>query len=847
MRRLLLRSLRSRFRRTLLTSLAVVIGVALISGTLIFTDTINRSFDEIGQVSYRGVAVAVTPAVPPGTPSSESGEDGRTLPRDVLDRVRSAPGVRQAQGQIQGDGTIFAADGRTRVGGQGPPGLLLSVLPPGYGAVTYAEGRAPRAADEVALDRTTAEKAGVRIGGSAFVQGEGPRRRLRLVGLAQLGEGTSFGGLTVAIVSLDTAASLTQRTPDAYFDQVLALSAPGTRDAAVTRSVRDSVGGGAVVRTGADQGAQQAKDIKDQISFLPTILLVFAGIATFVGAFLIFNTFSITMAQRQREFALLRALGASSGQIRRMVMAEAAAVGAIGAVLGLAAGFVVAPGIRALIGAFGADLPTTSTVFAPRTVVVAAVVGLAVTGAASLLPARRATRVAPVEALREAAAPPGRGSVPRGPVRVGVGLGVLGVVVLALALVGVVDGDGGTAAAGIGALLLFLAATLISPVLVGPLARLLGRPLNRIFGLPGRLAQDNAARQPGRTAVTSGALMIGLALVVFATVFAAGLRATLRGDIERVVAAPVVVQAGDGSFSDLPTSIVAAARRAPGVRAAGGVSFGRVAVGGRTTSATVFDREALSAGLARLQRADDGARVGDPGPGRVYVTEDTAHDLGLRAGTTVQARGTNGRDASLRIVALVQGSASAVSGVVMSTTAARALGDTAPFFVLVRGDRASLQRALARDYPATDVLTREDWITDQTGQVNQLLGLVYALLGLSVLVALFGIVNTLTLSIQERVRELGLLRAVGATRRQVRQTVLLEAAITALLGALLGAALGFVLAAAVGVTLDGFAISVPVGQVVGLVLLTGVLGVVAAIRPARRAARVEILDAIADE
>ena len=847
MRVLLLRSLRERFRRTVLTSLAVVIGVALISGTLIFTDTISRSFDEIGEVSYRGVAVAVTPAVPLGTPSSEGSDDDRGLPKDTVERVAGAPGVRIAVGQLEGPAILYRKDGRTRVGGQGPPTQLLSALPPGVGGVTYTAGRGPAAPDEVVFDTATAERAGVRVGDQVVVQGEGPRRRLRLVGIAGLGEIGSFGPRPTAITTEATAAALLRRGDRRYWTQVLALSASGTRDEQVAADVRRVVGEGATVRTGEDQGARQSKEIKDRISFLPTILLVFAGIATFVGAFLIFNTFTITMAQRQREFALLRALGAARGQVRAMVAAEAATVGLLGATLGLVAGFVVAPALRSLIGAFGVDLPATATVFSGRTILVGFLVGMAVTAAASLLPARRATRVAPVEALRDAAAPPGRGAVPRGPVLAGVLIGIVGVLGLGLSLAGTVTDDTGTAFAGGGAGLLFLAATLISPVLVGPLARLLGRPLQRLFGLPGRLAQDNAARQPGRTAITSSALMIGLALVVFATVFAAGLRETLRGDIERVVAAPVVVQASGGSFSGVPTSIVGAIRRAPGVESAGGVGFSRVAVGGRRASLTIFDAEALRTGLVRLQRTDGGGRAGDPGVGRAYVTDTVAGSLGARAGRTLIARGTNGEDHPLEVVGIVEGSASAVSGVVVNGETAAEFGTTQPFFVVADATPGAVERAVSEDYPATEVLTRGDWITDQTGQVNQLLGLVYALLGLSVLVALFGIVNTLTLSIQERIRELGLLRAVGATRAQVRRMVLLEAVITALLGALLGAGLGFVLAAAVGATLDGFALSIPIGQIALLIVLTGALGVVAAIRPARRAARVEVLEAIAGE
>ncbi|MGE4428349.1 MAG: FtsX-like permease family protein, partial [Solirubrobacteraceae bacterium] len=479
-----------------------------------------------------------------------------------------------------------------------------------------------------------------------------------------------------------------------------------------------------------------------------------------------------------------------------------------------------------------------------RTIIVSLIVGLVVTLVASWAPARRATRVAPVEALRDAAAPPGRGAVRRGPVIVGVVAAVLGAAAVLLAVVA----GASTGVAGIGAGLLVLGAILVSPALVGPLAAVLARPLRAMFGLPGRLAGDNAARQPGRTAVTSGALMIGLALVVFATVFAAGLKDTLRGDIEQVTGAPVVVQEADGGFSGLSRSLVRAIDAVPGTKAAGGVGFGKVAIDGRSAPITVIDGAALDSGLARLERTDGGdAKLGDPGDGRVYVTDGTADDFGLEGGDTVDVTGVNGTRRTVTVVAVVEGTASAVSGIVMNERTAAELGTREPYFVLVDGDRDAIAAALKTDYPAAEVLTRDDWITDQVGQVNQILGLVYALLALSIVVALFGIVNTLGLSIQERIRELGLLRAVGATRRQVRRMIVLEAVITALLGALLGAVLGFVLAAAVGTTLDGFAVSVPIGQVIALVLATTLLGVLAAIRPARRAANVDVLVAIGEE
>ncbi len=848
-----LRTLRSHARRTVMTSIAVVIGVALIAGTLIFSDTINKSFDEIGESSYQGVAAVVTPAET-GAPTDDAGANVPTLPRSMVDRVAAVDGVRDAAGQISGLAIVFEQDGTTRIGGQGPPSLLISVAPEGYGAVSYPEGRAPRADGEVAFDEATAEKAGVEVGDTVAIQGEGPRQEMRLVGLLELGGGeTSFGGATVAFTTVDEAAKLTGRTPEQYYSEVMALAEPGVTDEQLAERIQAAIGDAGTVRTGTAQGAKQADDIKDAISFLPTMLLIFAGIATFVGAFLIFNTFSITVAQRQREFALLRALGASRRQIRLLVSGEALAVGLVGAVLGMLAGFVVAPGLRAMIKAFGADMPATATVFAGRTLIVSLIVGVVVTMLASFLPVRRATRVAPVEALRDAAAPPGRGAVARGPVLAGVGFGVVGVVALLLGVLGVVDGDAGTAFAGGGAGLLFIAATLISPALVGPLAALVGHPLQRIFGLPGRLARDNAARQPGRTAVTSGALMIGLALVVFATVFAAGLRDTLRGDLEQVVTAPVVLQGSDGGFTPLPRTVVADAAKAPGASAAGGIKFGELRVGDRTVPVTAPDAVLLDDRLVRVDRSDAdagqpaGEPVRDPGPGRVYLTDDTASDLRLTTGDRFEALGANGRTAPLEVVGIVEGTAAAISGVVMTERTAAEFGIVQPFFVVVDGEQPAVQAALARDYPAVDVLTKGEWIDNQTAQVNQLLGLVYALLALSVVVALFGIVNTLTLSIQERVRELGLLRAVGATRKQVRRMVLLEAVITALLGAVLGAVLGFVLAAAVVATLEGFTISVPIGQIIGLVVLAALLGVVAAIRPARRAAKLNVLEAIADE
>lgn len=849
MRALLLRGLRSHVRRTLMTALAVVLGVALVSGTLVYTDTIDRSFDNLTQATTRGADVIVTPNSEQGVDSF--GSDPPQMPRDVLDKVRGADGVRDAIGVVGSQQlVVFEKNGRDRLGSGFAPGVLSGDEPNAdwFGSTRYASGHAPRADDEIALDRKAAEKGGYALGDEVPVQLAGPQRKLRLVGTVELDGVGSFGGATVAITTQPTAVALASRTPRNYYNTVAVRRDPGVSAQQLEASVRRAVGGEATVRTGEAEASKQAKDIQDNLSFLPTILLVFAGIATFVGAFLIFNTFSITVAQRQREHALLRALGATRGQVRRQVLGESLAIGVIGSVVGVAAGLLVAPGLRSLMASFGVDFPSTSTVFAPRTIVVGLLVGILVTMISSFVPANRATRVPPVEALREAAAPPARGRVRRGGVIAGAVLAAIGTALLLLAVTGTIDGDGGSAAAGVGAALLFIGTALLSPILVAPLAALVGGPMTRIFGLPGRLARDNAVRQPGRTAVTAAALMVGLALMVFATVFASGMRETLRGDLEQAVDAPVVVQSRDGGMSSLPPELPAVLRRDPAVRAAGAMSFVSVKAGGEQMSLNLADPGVFDQGLLRLHTAD-GRQVRDPGPGEVLLGEGDAEKLRATTGRTIVVTGANTRRQQLRVIGVIADAGFTMDGSWVSTATARRLADPRPAFVLVRTDERpqELERSLQRDYPGAEVQSKDDWIGTQTKQVDQLLMMVYALLALSVIVAFFGIVNTLSLSIAERIREIGLLRAVGATQRQVRRMVTVEALITALLGATLGVVLGFVLATAVGVTIDGFALTVPIVSIVILVVLAGLAGVLAARPPARRAARIDVLVAIGDE
>jgi len=847
---LALKSLWARKVRALTTTIAVVVGVAFVAGTYVLTDTTFAAFDEIFTDSLKGTDVVVTAR-------DEVEQDTGEVPSfgaELLPEVKRVPGVALAEGAVFTPGGFFDAEGE-RIGNQFAPKFISSLLPPRLESLNYVEGRKPRNAREASLDLAAAEAAGIGIGDPIELAGERRVKRFRLVGLTKLGE-ASFGGASIAQLVLPEAQRITGKV--GRFDQISVAAVPGVAEGELKERIQRVAPPEVRVETAEENASRSSNQIRDNLGFLRIALLVFAFVALFVGAFLIFNTFSITVAQRISEFGMLRTLGASRSQILASVVLEALAIGLLGALLGLAGGFAIAKGLNALFVAVGIDLPTTALVLKARTVLAAFGIGIGVTLVSSLIPALRSTRVPPIAALQAVQPPSGR----RRRLAYAVLAALLGSAGLAMILGGLFGGaESGTAAGlmGGGAVAVILGVSLFSPRLVRPLAALAGWPLERLRRLIGRLARENAQRNPSRTAVTAAALMVGLAVVVFVTVFAAGIKSSISTAVDDSLQGEIVIQNSDG-FSPIPNGAAAVAERVEGVevvstlRAAqarllnGEGGKPRVSALGRDAG-EVLDIDWVEGGPETLSGLTDG---------QVVLDDSFASSNGFEEGGRVRFLGQTGRRVGLEVVGTFDDRADLLgSAVVTQPLLARAFDqrdDAFDFVKLAPGASANevqarLTRVVERDFPTAEVLNQQQLKDNQENQVNQLLGLIYALLALAVIVSLFGIANTLALSIHERTRELGMLRAIGMSRRQVRTMIRYEAVITALIGALLGMVLGVIFAALIAQPLkdEGFALSYPVGTLVVLLALAALAGVLAAIQPARRASRLDVLEAVSYE
>uniref|UniRef100_UPI00356676C3 FtsX-like permease family protein n=1 Tax=Paraconexibacter sp. TaxID=2949640 RepID=UPI00356676C3 len=651
----------------------------------------------------------------------------------------------------------------------------------------------------------------------------------------------------VALMTLPEAQRISGK--DGAFDQIDVAAEPGTSPSELRDAVRAAVPARYDVRTGSEEAAEQTANIKDELGFLTTALLAFAGISLFVGAFIIFNTFSITVAQRGREFGLLRTLGATRGQVMRSVLTEGFVLGLLGSLVGLALGVLVAKGLKAMFYAIGFDVPSQGTVLETRTIVVSLVVGVLVTVVASLAPALRATRVTPMAALREGVALPETRSS-RFVFPASIVLVVAGVASLMLVVLGAID-DTTTALsfAGAGAAATFLGVGLMSPRLVGPIASVVGRPF---VGITGRLARENAVRQPSRTAATAAAMMIGVALVSFASIFAASANKTISGFIDRGLAGQAVIQNQDG-YSPFSDEVAARVDAVPGVRAVSQFRFVQVDRDGETEYVTAIGARTIT----QVYNAPGGSDVlAGLQAGEIALSEDYAQDNGLRAGETLTVQTARRPRLDLRIAGTFEDKAELLGDLTVTVeTAAQDIGVTRDNYVFAAfddgADQKATQRAIAavleREFPQTEVLSAQEFKDDQADQVNQLLGLIYALLALAVIVSLFGIVNTLALSITERTRELGMLRAIGTSRKQIKSMIRQESTIIALIGGVLGLGVGVVLAIVFAQSLEDFELSVPVGSLLVLLVLSALAGVLAAALPARRAAKLDVLEALAYE
>src|SRR6478609_4820552 len=555
MTKVALRGLLSRKLRSVLTGFAVVIGVAFVVGTLVFTDTIDESFKNLFERTQKGVDVAVEARQAVKSDFSQP----PTMPASTLEQVKSTPGVATAEGSVSGDGTLLDPQGKV-ITSNGPPTLIVSESTEKvFQTLDYDSGTRPANADQVAIDRGTSKKYGFKVGDKVTVASRAPKKQYTVSGVATLDGKDSLGGSRLVVMSLPEAQRVTGH--DGY-DSISVSTGGGDADP-VKASLQKQLGHDFLVRTGKEAAEQQAQDLSDALGFIRVALLIFAGVALLVGGFLIFNTFTVTVAQRTKEFALLRVLGASRGQVLRSVLIETFAVGLIASIIGVLLGLVVAPLLAALMSAAGIDLGTTGIVIKPYTILVGLVIGLIATMVSGFVPARRATRVEPVTAMRDAVTP-GLGHLRTRRI---VGSAVLMVAGLVVMFVGLFGGtSGGTAAGfiGLGAVLMMFGFAFLAPLLVQPLARFLGWPLAKWRGLTGRLARENAIRQPQRTAVTAAALMVGLALVVLVAVLAAGLSGSTDKAVEKYMPAALIVQNQDG-FSPIPAKVAETVKTVPGV------------------------------------------------------------------------------------------------------------------------------------------------------------------------------------------------------------------------------------------------------------------------------------------
>ena len=844
-----IKGLLTRKLRTALTALAIVLGVAMISGTYVLTDSIDSAFDQIFTDVRQGSDVVVT-GKSAFDLSEGSGVTEPTLDEALLDEIRGLDGVEQAEGSVDSDSTsLIGKDGKAIVFG-GAPNLGFAI-PEGestFNPLRLVEGAWP-GPDEVVIDSGVADKKDFAIGDRIGVQVEGPVSQLRISGIVEFGSDLSIGGATLAGFELATAQRLFEK--EGRLDEIAIAGDPGVSTQALLAEINPILPEGAQAVTGAAQAEEDASETNEFITFLRGFLLAFGGIALFVGSFVIANSLSITIAQRMREFATLRTLGASRRQVLTSVILESLVVGVVASVIGLFLGLLLAKGLFALFDIVGFTLPNTGLLFQTRTVVVALLAGVVVTLLASLRPAFRATRVPPIAAVREGATiPETRFARLRG-----LGAALTAVAGFASLLYGLFGPDLGTTQIlvwmGLGALLIFLGVALFSSRLVRPLARLLGWPATRIGGTAGSLARDNAQRNPQRTASTAAALMIGLALVTLVATLAAGIVNSFKGAVNDLFTGDYAITA-QNNFSPIPTAAAEAAAEAPGVTAVGNVRTGEVRVFGDAEFATAVDpgvREVIS--MDWVQGSQEVlATLGEDG---AFVDDGYAGDHDLRLGSPIEITFPSGVTRTFRIRGIFDPpSGGSPFGTVTMSAATWDAEVPRPknlySFVKVSGgasdgNQTILDDALV-DFPNAKAQDRETFIDNQIAGLSSILNILYVLLALSIVVSLFGIVNTLVLTVFERTREIGMLRAIGMTRRQVRRMIRHESVITSLIGAAIGIVLGIVLAALLIARVDFIEFTFPTTQVIVFAIAAILVGILAAIFPARRAARLNPLEAL---
>lgn len=836
--------------RLALAAIAVVLGVAFVSGVLVLGDTMNKTFDDLFHTVDAGVDVNIR-----GTSTAQD-LNGQALhpplQATLVGSVQQVDGVKEAFGYLQRLGVVVVGRDGKPINTTGGPSFGLLWNP--YDDMTslhLRSGSAPQGASQVVIDAATARKGNFAVGDTVTVvlPTLGPRQ-MSVSGVAGFGSSDNLVGAT--LVAFDTTQGRTLLGAPTEFDGINVRAADGVSQAALAARIARVLPAGVEAITGQALTQEQTDAVRQNLSILTTILLVFAFVSVFVGSFIILNTFSILVAQRQRELALMRALGASRGQVMRSVLLEAVITGVMASALGLVIGVLIAKGLEALLAGIGLDLGSTPLQVGAKPIIVGLFVGIVVTVVASLIPARRATRISPVEALRDSAPAPSAVS----PARIASGGALLvgGAVLLLLALL--VLSSNQLLLTGAGAMLTFVGVAVLAPIVVPPVVAVLGRPIGALRGVPGRLARENARRNPRRTASTASALMIGVGLVSTFTVVAASFKASVNGVVDRTLTADfVVVPDSNQGLPAVPPAVSTRIRAIPEVAVVSEFSGGTFLHNGQRDQLTAVDPATVDA--VAVITARDGQPLSRLTDSQVAISEDAAKSQSLRVGDTLPVQLEKGGVHQQKVATVF--ARNPLFGDYVLTLAFWQQGSAQvfDFQVAVKGRpgvnqdqlRSRLTTALT-GFPALKVQNNAEFKKATGDAIDQLLNLMNVLLAFAIVIALLGVVNTMALSIVERTRELGLVRALGMTRGQTRSMVRWETVIITLFGAFLGLVVGLFFGWAL---VKAFAsggvdtLDVGVGQQISYLVIAFVAGLVAALFPAFRASRVNMLQAIATE
>jgi putative ABC transport system permease protein len=837
--------LRMRKLRAVLTALAVVLGVAMISGTYVLMDTTTHAFNSVFATAYSKADAIVVGKSAISGPSVSA----LSVPATVVSRIRALPQVQDVQGFVRDT----RAQLRTAHGGA-ISGTTVVVGGPGVHSAFYATqvvaGQRPTGPGEIAVDEQTAKNKHLVVGSTVGLESLRPLEWFRVVGIVRYG---GVGSLGFRLVGLDLPVAQQLFNKQGLYDQIYVSSRSGVSSQQLVRAIAPLLPATAQVRTRAQEVQSTTNDINRALAIVRYVLLAFGGIALFVGSFVIFNTLSVTVAQRTREFATLRTLGASRKQVLGSVVVEGLVIGVLASLIGLVAGLGLAKGLQSLFSASGTQLPNAGIVFATRTVIVSLAAGIIVTLVASVVPAVRATRVPPIAAVREGAIlPPGLLARAGRPLLVAVGVAGAGLLGIGLFASGPSTGARLLLLAG-GATLLFVGLTFVSQWVIAPLARVIGRPFVRTAGATGELARENTSRNPARTAITAGALTVGVAVVAFIAVLGAELRTTINSSIKQQLHADYVIGTTNGT--PLPVAVGDTLRTTAGITATA-VRSGQIRAFGKTEQISGIDPATAAHFYNFKWTAGSGTRdLATLDRSGAIISKQFADDHHLAIGRTLRFETQSGTKLDLTVRGIQQ--LPAVSGllgpVVISSTlfdqSFAQPGDAGVVVDTAGGSSPAAQRSLSRllaGFPEAKVQTVAAFIRSQQALITSVLNDFYLLLALAIVVSLFGIVNTLVLSIVERTREIGALRAMGMTRRQLKRMIRIESQITALIGAVIGIIVGVALAALATVALSTWSLTfaIPGSTLVGMIVIAFFAGRIASRFPARRAAHLDPLQAL---